>query len=80
MSGALKHGASKYGTGISGLWKQGWCEIPEVMATSLLAFGSFFLALHGLNRIKRDKLEDKRYRFDYVVYRDDDPRVKRIKE
>ncbi|EZA58948.1 hypothetical protein DMN91_010679 [Ooceraea biroi] len=59
-------------------WRKGWTEIPVVMGASILATIGFSLAGFALYYGKRHDLTPK-YRQEYVIYRPDDPRVKKIK-
>ncbi|KAG7159825.1 hypothetical protein Hamer_G022207 [Homarus americanus] len=65
---------------LSQLYRQGWAEIPEVMASSyLLLVGVGFMGAASLMYVKKNG-DNKRYRFEYTVYRPDDPRIKTIRE
>ncbi|XP_071552484.1 uncharacterized protein NdufA3 [Panulirus ornatus] len=65
---------------LSQLHRQGWAEIPEVMASSyLMLVGVGFIGASMVMYSKNDG-DNKRYRFQYTVYRPDDPRAKTIKE
>ncbi|KAK4317595.1 hypothetical protein Pmani_011331 [Petrolisthes manimaculis] len=65
---------------LSQLYRQGWHEIPEVMASSYMAL--IGLGLSGIGAylyVKKDG-DNRRYRLKYTVYRHDDERVKKIRE
>lgn len=65
--------------GLVGLFKRGWNEIPEVI-------GSTFMGLIGLglmgtaltNYYKKDG-DNRKYKFDYVVIRHDDPKAAKVR-
>ncbi|XP_028157705.1 uncharacterized protein LOC135086937 [Ostrinia nubilalis] len=62
------------------LLKQGYNEIPEVLASTGLALVGIGMATIGCyNYIKSDG-DNRRYKMTYVVMRPDDPRVKLIKK
>lgn len=58
------------------LYRQGWNEIPEVMASSYMMLAGFVLAGAGSYLYIKNEGERRRYRFVYTVYRPDDPKVK----
>ncbi|KAK8380153.1 hypothetical protein O3P69_016653 [Scylla paramamosain] len=62
------------------LYRQGWNEIPEVMASSyIMVLGLGLMGLSAYTYIKKDG-DKKKYRFTYTVYRPDDPRVETIRK
>lgn len=65
---------------IGQLIKQGWDEIPEVLATT--GMGVIGLALAGIgayNYYNTDG-DNRRYKWTYVVMRPDDPKAKLIRK
>ncbi|CAH0722945.1 unnamed protein product, partial [Brenthis ino] len=65
---------------IGQLLKQGWAEIPEVIASTGLAIVG--CALGGIacyNYYKNDG-DNRRYKKTYVIMRPDDPRVSKIRK
>jgi len=70
-----------YGKGIRGLWRQGWTEVPHVMASfgygiilGIPLYGSIWYRYWG------ERGDKKRYRMEYTVYRSDDHRWKYVIE
>ncbi|XP_073999470.1 NADH:ubiquinone oxidoreductase subunit A3 [Rhodnius prolixus] len=68
--------ASVYGSGLSGLLKRAWHEIPGVMGSTVmgllgLGIGTFALCKYDVKRIPK-------YKMDYIVYRSDDPKAKTV--
>lgn len=62
-----------------GLFKRGWWEIPEIMASSCMALIGGVLASIGVyNYVKRDG-DNREYKSVYMIMRPDDPRVCRLK-
>ncbi|KAI5635825.1 hypothetical protein NE865_11427 [Phthorimaea operculella] len=62
------------------LLKQGWHEIPEVIASTGLAFVGIGLAALGLYNYAKNDGDNRRYKMTYVVMRPDDPRAKLIRK
>lgn len=62
------------------LLKQGWQEIPEVIASTGVAFIGIGLATLGCyNYVKTDG-DNRRYKNTYVIMRPDDPKVQKIRK
>lgn len=62
------------------IFKQGWHKMPDVVGSSFLALiGAAFGTVGVLNYYAKDG-DNRRYKLDYTVYRDDDPRCKTIKQ
>uniref|UniRef100_A0A161MMR9 Uncharacterized protein n=1 Tax=Triatoma infestans TaxID=30076 RepID=A0A161MMR9_TRIIF len=69
--------ANIYGTGLSGLLKRAWCQIPGVMGASVMGLLGFGLGIFALNtRFKGEQIP--KYKMDYIVYRPDDPKAKTV--
>uniref|UniRef100_A0ABD2VUJ5 Uncharacterized protein n=1 Tax=Trichogramma kaykai TaxID=54128 RepID=A0ABD2VUJ5_9HYME len=66
-------------TKIQSLWRQGWIEIPEVMASSGLALIGITLSI-GSYLYQDPKGWNLRYLNKELILRPDDPRVSRIKK
>ncbi|XP_026726478.1 uncharacterized protein LOC113492941 [Trichoplusia ni] len=72
--------ASASRRGLGQLLQQGWNEIPEVLASTGLAFAGIGLATVGCyNYVKTDG-DNRRYKSTYVVMRSDDPKAKLIRK
>ncbi|XP_059607418.1 uncharacterized protein LOC132255415 [Phlebotomus argentipes] len=70
--------ASPYGRGLIGLIKQGCHEIPEVMGASALGIVSMCIGFGALYKYYQKDGDNRRYKFDYVIMRSDDPRAARV--
>lgn len=63
-----------------GLLRRAWSEIPEVVGSSFMAlvgFGFATLAVYNYYRIDGD---NRRYKLEYTVIRDDDPRAEKVRK
>lgn len=58
----------------------GWDEIPETVGSGCLAVVGLGLAIYGVNRYYANDGDNRRYKTEYVVYRDTDPRVAKIRK
>lgn len=71
--------ASKYGKGLTGLFKKFWDEMPEVVGSTALGLVGLGIGVY----IIRDFLQKgefiPKYKESYVVYRHDDPKIALIK-
>ncbi|XP_026752498.1 uncharacterized protein LOC113512780 [Galleria mellonella] len=65
---------------IGQLLKQGWNEIPEILATTGLAFVGIGLATIGCYNYTKNDGDNRRYKMTYVIMRPDDPRVQKIRK
>ncbi|XP_059049092.1 uncharacterized protein LOC131844272 [Achroia grisella] len=65
---------------IGQLLKQGWNEIPEIIASTGLALVGAGLATIGCYNYTKNDGDNKRYKMTYVVMRPDDPRVQKIRK
>ncbi|XP_031778166.1 uncharacterized protein LOC103315525 [Nasonia vitripennis] len=63
---------------VKALWRQGWTEIPEVMASSGLAVFGICIAFCSYLYIDRNYGWTEKYKTRYMVIRPDDPRAKKI--
>ncbi|XP_069687871.1 uncharacterized protein NdufA3 [Periplaneta americana] len=68
------------GKTVSGVFKQAWDEIPEVVGSSFLALFGIGLATVGVYQYYAMDGDNRRYKLDYIVYRPDDPRVEKIRK
>ncbi|XP_067130823.1 uncharacterized protein NdufA3 [Centruroides vittatus] len=62
---------------IAALWKRGWHEIPEVMASSVLAAALLPVGAYSVYLYDK-KHYYKEFRTKYTIYRSDDPRLQEI--
>lgn len=60
------------------LVRQGWNEIPEVMASGVLALFGIGLGTYTIYRHEKTDFANKRYKLYPVYMRPDDPRVAKI--
>ncbi|KDR15806.1 uncharacterized protein LOC110833242 [Zootermopsis nevadensis] len=67
------------GKTVIGVFKQGWNEIPEIIATTALAVFGLGLGVVGLYNYYSKDGDNRRYKVDYIVYRPDDPRAAKVK-
>lgn len=66
--------------GLKALILRGWNEVPDIVGGSVLALiGLGFIGV-GLTNYYRKDGENKRYKFTYVVFRDDDPRAQKVRK
>jgi hypothetical protein len=59
---------------------EGWNEIPEVIGSTGMAILGMGFASFGLWNYYRKDGDNRRYKFQHVIYRDTDPRAKTIRE
>lgn len=64
--------------GLGGLLRQGWNEIPDVVAGSAVALVGVGLAMLGLANYYRKNGDNRRYKASYVVFRPEDPRADKV--
>lgn len=62
------------------LWQQGWQEIPEVFASTGVAFIGIGLAVAGCYNYANSDGDNRRYKNTYMIMRPDDPRVQKIRK
>lgn len=62
------------------LLQQGWNEIPEVLASTGMAFAGIGLGILGCYNYAKNDGDNRRYKMTYVVMRPDDPRAKLIRK
>lgn len=62
------------------LLKQGWTEIPEVIASTGLALVGVALGGIACYNYSKNDGDNRRYKQVYVIMRPDDPRVSKIKK
>ncbi|KAG7304238.1 hypothetical protein JYU34_011176 [Plutella xylostella] len=62
------------------LFRQGWNEIPEIMATTVLAIAGIGMATYGCYKYSQVDGDNRRYKMTYVIMRPDDPKVAKIKK
>lgn len=67
------------GRGLVALFKQGWNEIPEVLGSGVVALIGCGLGGFGLWKYYADDGDNRRFKNALVIYRPDDPRVKKIR-
>lgn len=65
---------------VATLFKRGWNEIPEVIASSFMGLVGLGIGAAALINYQNKDGDNRRYKMEYTVYRPDDPRVKKIKE
>lgn len=58
----------------------GWDEIPEVIGSGGLALVGIGLGVFGCWRYYANDGDNRRYKNEYVVYRDTDPRAKLVRQ
>lgn len=63
---------------IGQLLKQGWNEIPEVLATTGLGLVGLGLGFIGCYNYAKNDGDNRKYKMSYTVVRPDDPRVQLI--
>lgn len=68
----------QFAKGLVPLLKQGWNEIPEVMASGAAALCAVVGSFYVLHLYEKKGLENKRYKQKFVIMRPDDPRVAKI--
>lgn len=62
------------------LLQQGWNEIPEILASTGVAFVGMGLATIGCYNYVKNDGNNRRYKMTYVVMRPDDPKAKLIRK
>lgn len=62
-----------------GVFKQAWDEIPEIVASTALALFGLGLGGIGLYNYYAKDGDNRRYKYDYIVLRPDDPGVAKIR-
>ncbi|XP_060810343.1 uncharacterized protein LOC132904346 [Amyelois transitella] len=65
---------------IGQLLKQGWTEIPEVIASTGMALLGVGIGFYSCHLYEKDNGDNKRYKLTYVIMRPDDPKVKLIRK
>ncbi|XP_053601224.1 uncharacterized protein NdufA3 [Plodia interpunctella] len=65
---------------IGQLLKQGWNEIPEVIASTGMALIGVAVGFYACNKYEKENGDNRRYKQTYVIMRPDDPRVKLIRK
>lgn len=66
--------------GLMGLLKQGWTEIPEILGSSFMALIGLGLGAVALKHYYDNDLDNRKYKTEYTVLRDDDPRVAKVRK
>lgn len=72
--------AAQGSKGLVALFKRGWNEIPEIMGSTGMALIGVALGGYGLWKYVQDDGDNRPYRLEYTVIRDDDPRAEKVKE
>ena len=65
---------------VSGLFKQAWNEIPEVVGSTFMAVVGVSMAGFGLYNYYCKDGDNRRYKMEYTVYRPDDLKVAKIRK
>ncbi|XP_032510878.2 uncharacterized protein LOC116765515 [Danaus plexippus] len=65
---------------IGQLLKQGWNEIPEILASTGLAVVGIAMGTIGCYNYVKSDGDNRRYKNIYVIMRPDDPRVEKIRK
>lgn len=67
------------GRGLVALFKRGWNEIPEVVGSGVIAVIGLGIGSFGLWKYYAEDGDNRRFKSAVVIYRPDDPRVKKIR-
>ncbi|KAF5277816.1 hypothetical protein FQR65_LT03797 [Abscondita terminalis] len=66
-------------TGLGGLFKRAWNEIPEVVGSTFMALiGVGMASLGVINYYARDG-DNRKHKLEYTVIRHDDPRAAKVR-
>ena len=65
-------------TGLVGLLKRGWNEIPDVIGGTVVGLIGIGLSCAGLANYYRKDGDNRRYKMSYVVMRPDDPMASKV--
>jgi len=65
--------------GLTGLLKQGWHEIPEVIGSSFMALIGMGMMGAALFTYYGKDGDNRKHKLEYIVIRDDDPRAARVR-
>lgn len=65
--------------GLSALIKRGWNEIPEVLGSSVMGVIGIAMGAFALTKYYAEDGDNRRFKNSLLVYRSDDPRVKKIR-
>lgn len=65
--------------GLVALFKRGWHEIPEVVGSGFIALIGAGLGCYGVWKYYDMDGDNRRFKNAIVIYRPDDPRVKKIR-
>lgn len=66
--------------GSTSLLKRAWNEIPDIVGGSALALTGIVMAGIGLANYYAKDGDNRLYKTGYVVFRDDDPRAKKVRK
>lgn len=69
----------KFPNTLLGLFKRGWWEIPEIMASTGIGLLGIGLGLIAAINYARNDGDNREYKKVYIIMRPDDPRVPRLK-
>lgn len=61
--------------GLGALFKRGWNEIPEIMGSGVMAVIGAVLMGAGLANYSAKNGDNRKFKMNYTVIRDDDPRA-----
>ncbi|XP_055388181.1 uncharacterized protein LOC129616583 [Condylostylus longicornis] len=64
--------------GLTGLLKQGWNEIPDVVGGSVLAVVGLVLGTIGVSRYYSLDMDNRKYKIGFVVMRPEDPKAAKV--
>lgn len=68
------------GKGLVGLFKRGWHEFPEGVASGVVGILGIALIINAVRMYSANDGDNRKYKAKYTVYRHDDPRVAKIKQ
>jgi len=66
--------------GLVALYKKGWHQFPEIMASSFMGIVGIGLIFSAVKTYYDKDGDNRMYKDRYTVYRHDDPRVEKLKK
>ncbi|XP_071050546.1 uncharacterized protein [Onthophagus taurus] len=62
------------------LLKKGWNEIPELIGSGFMGLIGIALSIFNLHYYYKNGLDNRKYKLEYTVIRDDDPKAAFVRD